>query len=216
MAVIDNATLYRRPVGEGESTIHLLAHSARLVLRPMLIAFLAATVVAMATIFPFAVFTGGLAVICGVLLWLAGRIEDHSEAGAIPRELNPPETIESKAVPIRTARGRVVETDEVSEPDDGALGPNFSSRLVLREARTVGGIVAALVILSVGLGFFVFDWHIMALGIGIAFLYMVIVSFPAWAAWLEGEVEDETKRERREQLQQEPPADGVDTTLQSP
>ncbi|MCA9286016.1 MAG: hypothetical protein KDA22_12405 [Phycisphaerales bacterium] len=177
-----------------ESSTHHLAHWATLVLWPLMVLMIAASVLAMATIFPLSVVTGGLAVVCGVLLWTARKVEDGTEAGtenaaAERQSAEPPASVADRAAGVET------EVVESSMPDDQVLGPTMSSSLLLREGRVIAGGVVVLALIAVLLGFLILEWPFAALGTGIVFLYMGIVGIPAWMAWIEGDVETAVRRE---------------------
>jgi hypothetical protein len=165
-----------------ESVAHWVAHTASVFLRPVFLIFLTATIVLMATFWPLAVVTGFLAVAVGTVLWVSGRVEDHTEAGTAPGSM--PTAIEN-IDPAEEAR-IIHEEDRADEVE---------ARVILHESRTVAGIVVGLAILAVLVGVTLFEWPMVALGVAIVFLYMAIVSTPVWLAWIEGEVEEQHRQE---------------------
>ena len=168
-----------------ESVSHQIAHGAVAFMRPVFVIFLAATIVLMATLWPLAIATGLIAVIAGGIVWFAGRVEDHTEAGA------------SIGIANRAIDAAGDETGDVNEHPI-IPGGDLDDRVVWRETRTIAGIAAGLAVLAVMIGLALFQWPMFLLGVGILLMYMAVVTFPAWAAWIEGDAEETSEAMTRE------------------
>jgi hypothetical protein len=168
-----------------ESATHWLAHRAVIFVRPVFLFFLVATFVFMATFPPFAVATGLVAVATGMIVLLGRGVEDHTQAG-------------DEATASAEAREAEESAHEApAELASDALqipGGEIDSRILMRESRRVVGIVVGLVSVALLLGFTLFEWPMLGLGVGVVAIYGAIVTFPAWAAWIEGDAEEEAER----------------------
>ncbi|MFO0873465.1 MAG: hypothetical protein U0575_05780 [Phycisphaerales bacterium] len=182
-----------------ESVSHQLAHALVAFFRPVFLIFLTATIVLMATIWPLAVATGLIAILAGGVVWIAGRVEDHTEAGAsgVARRVAA-EALDGGRTRPRADDDGAESAMEAFDDQPVIPGGSLDDRIVWRETRTIGGIAIGLALLAVVIGLSLFQWPMLALGIGIVLMYMALVTFPAWAAWIEGDVEATTEAARHQ------------------
>ncbi|HMN95062.1 MAG TPA: hypothetical protein PKC43_00005 [Phycisphaerales bacterium] len=195
--------------GQRASWANSAAHHAASFLWPFVVIFAAATVALMATFWPLAVVTGFIAIFAGTGLVIARGLEgDRRHEPAV--RVTAPASRREPSAPERRAIANVEGADVVAlaeaRADSGEIaddaapllpGGEIDGRIVARESKAVAGLAIGLAMLALLLGFVLFEWPMIGLGVAIVMLYGAIVTFPAWAAWIEGDVEESSAKAGR-------------------
>jgi hypothetical protein len=156
-----------------ESFLHLVAREGRVWMQAIMIICGVATLVLMVTIWPAAYVTGAIALAAYIATLVAGAIEKRAAPGEDIAQRDAFQQVE----PTPTAER--IEAEATDVPPEA----------VKREGWILGAVVGAAAIVALTLGLTLFDWKLVAIGSFVFFVYAILITTPAWLAWLEEDVE---------------------------
>jgi Ca2+/Na+ antiporter len=165
-----------------ETFLHVVARDFKWALRAACLLLLIATVVFMTTIFPLAIPTVILLLLCYALLVIAESVEHRTEHATSTADQTPgaeAPSADSPAAPEAQRRQQRTTTIE--------------RRVTRISLEVLGGAL----VLAAGLGAAVFHWTVLPIAGLVLLGYIILVTAPVWLAWMEDDVEEAVKPHRR-------------------
>jgi hypothetical protein len=168
--------------GKDEGFVHFVARESRTVLRILVIAALAATVVSMVSLWYIAVIPAIFLLLAYAALLLVREVERRTYE---PGNSGPPDPVVAEHETIHDEPGALLNPEQV--------------KLVARESKTGLWILLGVGVIAVSLALvaiFTVDLiepKFLGLAAFVLFAYILLVMAPVWLGWIEDDIEDQQR-----------------------